>query len=95
MKAMASCFLLFVFALFLELGIAVLGTIIASHTEKVGLGWLVLLGWLIIVAALTCFGGKQLHTVVKGLLLLLTFPVSLFLFEMVCLPLLRGSSLLK
>lgn len=94
MKALATSFSILLVAVGLELLLAVVITIIANRTNIVGLAWFVLVGWLVIAAVTANVAKRKLPYVVLSLLVATSFLISFFLFDSVCLRLLRHSEIL-
>ena len=95
MSRLISCTLLFLVAVLLELGAAAAGTIIANRTNRMGFGYIVLITCLAIPVVLGCSWDRRLEPLVRVVSLVLSLPVSLFLYEHYLIAILRALPLFK
>ena len=95
MTKRVSCALLLIVAVLLELVTAIAGTIVANQTNKMGLGYVVLIVCLAIITLLGRCWDRRLALLVRVGLILVSLPVSLFLYELVLIPILRKLPFLK
>lgn len=94
MKYSAICIGMLSIAIALEIILALTITIIAHRTNTTGLGWIVVIGWIAIMASTGYLFRNRIPILMNVILLLISCLLSLSIFENVCLRFLRNSFVL-